>query len=100
MTLYSGNGVQVERKFSDFAILHRCTACLMIKCRRDFSAVAGVEFSLSSGFALLLLLFFYLCVPELPTIKMKTLLYLLSRVILRVEYENVCQVFRTVVGFW
>ena len=66
MTLYSGNGVQVERKFSDFAILHRCTTCHVIKCQRDFSAVGGVEFSLSSGFALLLFLFFTLCLPELP----------------------------------
>ena len=99
MTLYSGNGVQVERKFSDFAILHRCTTCHVIKCQRDFSAVGGVEFSLSSGFALLLLFLPYVYLSY-PTIKMKTLLYLLSRVILRVEYENVCIVFGTVVGFW
>ena len=44
MTLYSGNGVQVERKFFDFAILHRCAVCHVIKRQRDFSAVGGVEF--------------------------------------------------------
>ena len=35
-----------------------------------------------------------------PTIKMKTILYLPSRVVLRVKFVNVCKVFSTVLGFW
>lgn len=44
MILYSGNSVQMERKFSDFVhvILHRCTSCHVIKHKRDFFVVGGV----------------------------------------------------------
>lgn len=57
MTLYSGNGVQVERKFSDFAILHRCTVCHVIKRQRDFSAVGGVEFFVRFCFAVVIVFY-------------------------------------------
>lgn len=65
MTLYSGNSVQVERKFSDFAILHRCTSMPRDQAPEDFQQWVETS-SLLSGLLSVFTIFCTLCVPELP----------------------------------